>query len=141
MNPRQSKDYWNKRVRQSTDLKAMVFADNRFDEFNRRTREALKPYQDKKVLDVGCGYGRVSDMFENYLGIDPSEEMIKLAKELHPDKKFEIGDVGSKYSGFDVAFAVMCLSSFGISAEEFAQRFDAPIVLVIEPEEIKVFKK
>lgn len=47
-----------------------------------------------KVLDVGCGYGRLSEWFrDDYSGIDFSEDFIKKAKELYPRKEFIQGDI------------------------------------------------
>lgn len=50
-----------------------------------------------KILDVGCGSGRLLDFFGeqkiDYLGIDPSERMIDNAKKLHPNFDFVLGDV------------------------------------------------
>ncbi|MFA6422514.1 MAG: class I SAM-dependent methyltransferase [Candidatus Buchananbacteria bacterium] len=52
------------------------------------------------VLDLGCGNGRMAKLFENtgisYLGIDNSQELIKIGKERFKDHKnisFEVGDV------------------------------------------------
>ena len=48
--------------------------------------------KESKVLDLGCGYGRMSPLFDNYIGVDFSPEFIEEAKELYPDKKFLIAD-------------------------------------------------
>lgn len=46
------------------------------------------------ILDVGCGYGRCSILFNpaNYLGIDFSPDFIKEAKDIYPDFKFKVAD-------------------------------------------------
>jgi SAM-dependent methyltransferase len=53
--------------------------------------------ENKKILDIGCGNGRLVEAFNNkkieYLGIDNSEELIKKAKELHRDCVFKIGNI------------------------------------------------
>ena len=63
-----------------------------------------------KVLDVGCGYGRTSKWFKDYTGIDVSEDFIKRAKYLYPDKTFICQDIKKtdfKDKEFDWA---VCLS-------------------------------
>ncbi len=64
---------------------------------------SLLPKKDKasiKILDVGCGPGRDVEylMEEGYdvFGIDFSEEMIKVAKKLVQDGKFEVADFTKK---------------------------------------------
>jgi ubiquinone/menaquinone biosynthesis C-methylase UbiE len=50
-----------------------------------------------KVLELGCGSGRdaleILKRTNNYLGIDISEGMIKLAKEKVPEGNFEVADM------------------------------------------------
>ena len=50
-----------------------------------------------KVLDVGCGNGRLLQAFKGknmqYLGVDNSESLIQEAKKLHKNYKFEIGNI------------------------------------------------
>lgn len=52
-----------------------------------------------KILDLGCGNGRMAEIFADsqvsYLGVDNSEELIKIARERfkeQPWAKFEVGD-------------------------------------------------
>ena len=53
-----------------------------------------------KVLDVGCGNGRMIEAFKNkninYLGIDNSEKLIKIAKKEIGNWKLEIGNLLKK---------------------------------------------
>lgn len=48
--------------------------------------------QNSTVLDYGCGNGRVCKLFEpkSYRGVDPSEELIKIAKLSYPEYSFSI---------------------------------------------------
>lgn len=47
-----------------------------------------------KVLDLGCGNGRAYPALKegNYIGVDYSEELIEMAKENHPEAKFQKAD-------------------------------------------------
>jgi len=53
------------------------------------------------ILDVGCGIGHLVDYLSeagfggNYRGIDLLEEMVAEARRRHPDRRFEIADVGA----------------------------------------------
>jgi SAM-dependent methyltransferase len=47
---------------------------------------------DLETLDYGCGIGRYADMFRDYEGQDITGELIDLAKQNHPDKKFVLVD-------------------------------------------------
>lgn len=72
-------------------------------------------FADKRVLEVGCGDGRLTWLYAaeagSVLGIDPEEESISLARsELPPELvdrvRFEVGTAEdlSKTAVFDVAF-------------------------------------
>lgn len=52
---------------------------------------------DAEVLDLGCGYGRVTSQlaaagFKNIRGYDASEKMIERAKTQHPQLRFAVAD-------------------------------------------------
>ena len=50
-----------------------------------------------KVLDLGCGNGRLYQLFTDksihYVGLDQSEELIKKAQEKFPEVDFSVGDM------------------------------------------------
>lgn len=72
-------------------------------------KKILEPYKDKKVLDAGCGYGRSSEWFNDYIGVDLSPDLIEKAKELYPDGDFRVGrleELPFKDNEFDLAFCV-----------------------------------
>lgn len=69
-----------------------------------------------KVLDVGCGFGRLYHLLEdlqvNYVGIDQSEEQIKLARREFPSQEFMIAEMTKlpfKNGEFDIIY---CLAVF-----------------------------
>ena len=79
-----SKEYWN-----------MVAKDKKFS--TPFQMDIYKEYvdKDKKILDIGCGYGRTlkelyDNGYTNLYGIDFSKEMINLANSLYPYINFNI---------------------------------------------------
>lgn len=64
------------------------------------------------VLDVGCGFGHLFSLLRDrdYLGVDTSESMIRMAREFFPEDKdsFQIGDTFdlSSLPEFDTVVAI-----------------------------------
>lgn len=58
----------------------------------------IKPHT--KILDLGCGNGRLIKELEvfniDYIGVDPSKELISIAKNKYPNKTLH------KFNGFDL---------------------------------------
>lgn len=46
-----------------------------------------------KVLDIGCGYGRLSEWFPEYVGVDFSPDFIHKARKMYPHAEFVISDI------------------------------------------------
>lgn len=79
------------------------------DQYNETRKKHISPLWDelseitkevspgKKILDLGCGNGRLLDFFKDkqieYLGVDTSKELLKHAQENHPGYKFKEGNL------------------------------------------------
>ena len=58
--------------------------------------ELLAPQPDETILDLGCGTGHLSAQLaqnsSHVVGLDPSETMLRAAREHYPDLDFRAGD-------------------------------------------------
>lgn len=76
---------------------------------------SLKIPQNAKVLDLGCGNGRLYGALKNYqinyTGIDISSRLIKIAQKKYPKAKFTVGDLTKFYTKekFDYIFCIAAL--------------------------------
>ena len=93
---------------------------NKFDSLGARITDIEEVFNllkkdSAKVLEIGCGNGRdakeILKWTNDYLGIDVSTELIKLAQSKVPDAMFQVSDVTSfKFpSDLDVVFAFASL--------------------------------
>lgn len=57
----------------------------------------LKELKPKNIVDLGCGTGRWLDVLPDvpYTGVDMTADLIRQAKEKHPDKEFIVSDIVS----------------------------------------------
>lgn len=101
--------------------------------------EEMKTYikENEKVLDLGCGTGRLYEIFKNkgvdYTGIDFSEELIKIAKEKYGDR-FVVGDILSLLfleESFDSVWSIAVLHH--IPTKELRKRALGEIKRVLKP--------
>jgi hypothetical protein len=110
---RSSEQYWNFRVKShAKNEERMIWYGQewKWDSMEMISNHILSMFKDATVLDVGCGYGRYCELFDKdkYLGIDFSEEMIKLARKKYPAYRFEVADHRTYVpEKTDVIFSVM----------------------------------
>jgi SAM-dependent methyltransferase len=65
--------------------------------------------EDARVLDIGCGYGRMSPLFKKYTGVDISPDLLAEAKKLYPYNRFilaDLNDLPFRNKEFDIGFMV-----------------------------------
>ena len=61
----------------------------------------------EKVLDFGCGYGRLCQAFDcdSYLGVDLNPQAIEVARKTYPGYRFMEINIDSSFEKVDVVFA------------------------------------
>jgi len=104
-------EFWKDRLNNARDLRHSVYitSSKDWDFLNGIHENILKPYKDSKVLDAGCGYGRWSQFFNNYVGVDFSPDFIDKAKELYKDTQFiqaYLAKLPIEDDHFDLSFCV-----------------------------------
>ncbi len=93
----------------------------------------------EKVLDLGCGNGRLLQIFKeidiDYTGIDNSEKLIEIARKVHPNAKFETADAlnlpfANNY--FDKVYSIAVLHH--IPSDKLRLKFLEGVRRVLKPE-------
>lgn len=98
----------NGRLHQSVYLCSDTLWKNILEVHKKILFDEIKPTD--KVLDAGCGYGRMAVYWDNYVGVDFSYDFIAEAKKINPDKTFITADLKDlhmfKDKEFDVGFCI-----------------------------------
>lgn len=95
-----SKSFWRKRLedaKKDGHIQYSVYLAND-DLWNRICHNHKQIFQNHilptdKVLDAGCAYGRLSELFDNYLGVDFAPAFIEEAEIRYPNKRFMLADL------------------------------------------------
>lgn len=95
--------------------------------------------QGEKVLDLGCANGRMIELFSaigaDYWGIDSSNSLVKIAKNLYPEGRFQTGNALNlpfEDNFFDKVYFISVLHH--IPGKEFRQKCLSEIIRVLKPE-------
>jgi SAM-dependent methyltransferase len=99
-------DFWRERIKQAGDnLWLSVYkCDSRtWQDLCIEHEKIIKKLCKGKILDCGCSYGKMTDWLTpemDYTGIDFVPEFNELARKLHPNNKFVLGDLREKQEQF-----------------------------------------
>jgi SAM-dependent methyltransferase len=126
--------FWADRIRRARKdhYRVYVANDDLWGQINRVHERILKSNiaGNDKVLDAGCGYGRLAPLFKKnqYTGVDFSPEMIEIAKRDNPEYEFMVESLYKlpfEDGAFNVAFCVsikdMIVGNIGEEAWEKMQ--------------------
>jgi SAM-dependent methyltransferase len=90
---------------------------------HRFVAQSLRPHPGERVLDVGCGPGRLLGFLPavSYVGIDGNDLYLARARSLYPGRRFERLDLSGDCSGFpdcDFDLIVACALLHHLSDSE-----------------------
>lgn len=132
-------EYLLKKTKEDYNLIAKEFSSKR-EEIWEETRFLFDDYliPGEKILDLGCGNGRYFPLFErknvDYIGIDNSEELIRIAREKYPQAKFQVANALNlpfPNNYFDKVYSIALLHH--IPSDEFRIKSLKEIKRVLKP--------
>lgn len=89
-------EFWKERIDKGglPHYSVYICGEKDWKELNEVHKRIIESVVKGTVLDLGCGYGRLSELFpSNYQGVDFSPDFIKLAKEKYPKQSFQVADM------------------------------------------------
>lgn len=95
--PTQDLNFWKQRIKETGSIESGMAVGFHWPTIDWLHRKHIKKHikSTDKILDAGCGYGRISDWFDDkhYTGVDFLPEFIEEARKRHPKKKFILADL------------------------------------------------
>jgi SAM-dependent methyltransferase len=111
------------------------------------SNELVRPAADGRVLDFGCGVGRLArpfgSRFEEYVGVDVAEGMVARARELHADLPsytfLAAADLTQlPDASFDLVYSNLVLQH--LPSRAAVERYLADFLRVVRPDGIVIFQ-
>ena len=130
--------YLLKRTREDYNLIARDFGATRRFAWNELFPLARYANPGDRVLDLGCGNGRLLQIFKDididYVGVDNSEKLIEMAKKEYPAGKFQVADAlklpfADNY--FDKVYSIAVFHH--IPSKDFRRQFLQEAKRVLKP--------
>jgi len=104
--------FWERRFKESKSFEMAVQKVD-WNSVNLKQEEIINRHCSGRVLDAGCGYGRITKFLGNkitdYIGIDCTPFFINEARRKFPKRKFILGDIrGTEFDdkSFDWGIAI-----------------------------------
>lgn len=125
-------NFWRERIRQAKEAgkerySVYLTSQNDWDKLNEVHKQIIKKHisRDDSVLDAGCGYGRASEWFRNYHGIDFSPDFIAMAQKMYPNKTFSVADLtaltfNNKEFDWGICISIKQMIVANLGAEKWA---------------------
>ncbi len=115
---------WNN----SAKIYAEAQEDNEFAIINKKiVCERFKDLTDKKILDLGCGYGNYANYFHSIgadaTGCDGSEKLVQIAKEKYPYLNFNVVDIDKQFPYEDDSFDLVFCNQVLMDIENLENAF------------------
>lgn len=90
-----STQFWKHRIdtAQKEHYSVYVTTEEAWKKIGEIHKNIIKQECGGKILDAGCGYGRMSEWVHDYTGVDFSPDFIEIARLKYPDKKFMVADL------------------------------------------------
>jgi len=89
-------EYLLKKTKEDYNLIAETFSQTRYSIWPELTFFRKYVKERERILDLGCGNGRLFELFKNrnveYFGVDNVEKLIEIARKKYPEAKFLVGD-------------------------------------------------
>jgi ubiquinone/menaquinone biosynthesis C-methylase UbiE len=135
---REYAEYLLKKTKEDYNLIAEEFSSSRYSAWSELNLFSKYINEGDKVLDLGCGNGRLLELFKTkdiiYTGVDNSEKLIEIAKKRNPEADFFVTEslnLPFQDNYFDKIFCIAVLHH--IPSVDFRRQFIKEAKRVLRP--------